>query len=645
MPVIGFGARTRRPLGGRPEYEEWTGQLLFRLDPDNPANRRVTDLHLAERTAGRFVEWTADVSILLPVDRRNCSGRVLLDVVNRGHRVAVPNFNLTSVPATSEAPQDLGDGFLMKRGWVVASCGWQADLPDAPGLMAAQPPTLMQPVSDWVFSELQADEPVADLLLADRGHRPFPAEDTNQRDAILTVRDSINQAPTAIPRRNWSFGRAEGTRIVADPRYVTLRGGFEKGRLYQISYRAITTTLTGVGLPTIRDCVSWLKYGTEAEGNPVAGRLNWGYAYGRSQTGRLLRTYVHDDLNVDEAGREVYDGILANVAGGLRGEFNERFGQNSKDRGHAMRQTFPFADRRTRDATTGVEGALHDRIDRRGSPLKVIYTNSSAEYHRGDASLIHTDDSGSRDITPGRNVRAYLFAGTEHTIGTWPPTDRVVVDPVQRRAAVERSQNLRGVVDYRPLLRACLMNLDRWVVEGVTPPASRVPSIRDGTATTPPSLTPIYDAIPDARYPRHHARPARLDWSRVPPTRGAPFGSLVSAVDKDGNEVAGIRLPEISVPLATHTGWNLRHEDMGCPDQLLIFAGSTIPFQATKEMRAASGDPRPSIAERYRSRDDYIERIERACRTLVEEGGILEEDVALLVARAGRSWDVLAGGI
>ena len=176
MPVIGFEVSTRRPAGGRPEYEEWTGRLRVRLDPDHPANRRVTDLHLAERTAERSVEWTADVSILLPVDRRICSGRILLDVVNRGHRVAVPNFNMTTAPATGEAPQDLGDGFLMKRGWVVVSCGWQTDLPDAPGLVGAHPPPLIQPVSGWVFCELQADEPVNDLLLADRGHRPFPAE-------------------------------------------------------------------------------------------------------------------------------------------------------------------------------------------------------------------------------------------------------------------------------------------------------------------------------------------------------------------------------------------------------------------------------------------------------------------------------------
>jgi len=195
------------------------------------------------------------------------------------------------------------------------------------------------------------------------------------------------------------------------------------------------------------------------------------------------------------------------------------------------------------------------------------------------------------------------------------------------------------VADYSVLLRAALVNLDRWVVEGIEPPPSRHPRLADGTAVAPDRLGADFARIPAARYPAHHARPRRLDWTHLPPAPGRPFGSLVSAVDTDGNEVAGIVLPEIAVPLAAHTGWNLRHPDIGGAEQLLVFAGATIPFAPTRAQREAAGDPRPSIAERYPSRTAYLDRVRAAAGALVREGYLLEEDIALSVAAAARLWD------
>ena len=113
----------------------------------------------------------------------------------------------------------------------------------------------------------------------------------------------------------------------------------------------------------------------------------------------------------------------------------------------------------------------------------------------------------------------------------------------------------------------------------------------------------------------------------------------MSAVDDDGNEVGGIRLPELTVPLATHTGWNLRHPDIGGDGQRLVFAGATLPFARTRREREATGDPRPSIAERYHSRDDYCARTRAAAVDLARAGYLLEEDVALSVEIAGHLWD------
>jgi hypothetical protein len=690
MPVTRFDVALRRPLAdGAPfgdvgPYEEIKGRLSFAIDPTHEANRRVTDVERAPRTSDGHVEFSAGVSLLVPAEAARASGRVLLDVVNRGNTVSVPNFNRATRPtfgpdSDPDPPIDVGDGFLMRRGWVVISCGWQLDVPEFPGLHRLQGPDALgpdgAPLRGRVYTQLQPNAPATHLLLSDRGHRPSPAADVDERDAILLVRDQPDGDAQTIPRHRWHFGRVVDGTVVPDPRYVSLDGGFEKGRLYQIVYTAIGAPVLGLGMLALRDAVSWLKHGTAD--HPMPGRLRFAYAYGRSQTGRLLRTFVYWDLNRDEDGREALDGIIANVAGGMRGEFNQRFGQNSKDRPHMMPHLFPSTDVPTTDRSTGRTDALHARIDARGSRLKVLYTNTSAEYHRGDASLVHTDPDGERDVAHGPHVRVYHFAGTEHGLGAWPPTDvqPAAVDPT---AAPERSQNLRGVIDYARVLRACLVNLDRWVTEGVEPPASRHPRLADGTAVPPEKLAGAFDRIPGARYPRHQARPQRLDFgmggpdmaphtpqrsepsretrddprwpdpstgpefrtiSRLPPRPGPAFGSLVSAVDGDGNELAGIVLPEIAVPLATHTGWNLRHPDIGGETQRLVFAGATLPFARTRAERDAAGDPRPSIAERYASRAEYLDRVRAAALALARERWLLDEDVQLSVALAARMWD------
>lgn len=635
------------PAGEVGPYEELKGRLHFAIDPLHPANRRITDVELAPRNAAGRVEWWSDVSILLPLDRSRCSGRVLLDVVNRGNTVSVPNFNRATRPAfvpgsDPNPPIDVGDGFLMKRGWVVISCGWQCDVPEIAGLHRMQAPEARdaagRPLRGRVYTQLQASANVGDFLLSDRGHLAYRTADLEERDALLTVRDQPDGPAETIPRERWRFARVDHGRVVSDSRHIQLEGGFEKGRLYQVTYTAEGAPVLGLSMAALREAVSWLKHGGAAEGNPAPGALRWAYAYGRSQTGRLLRTLAYEDLNLDEAGREAFDGIFSNVAGGMRGEFNQRFGQNSKDRNHMMAHLFPFADLPATDPDTGMKDALHARLDARGSRLRAFYTNTSAEYHRGDASLLHTDPDGVHDLAHGPNVRVYHFAGTEHGLGVWPPS-QVQIAPADPTGAVDKSQNLRGVVDYSALLRACLVNLDRWVTEGVEPPPSQHPRLADGTAVPPDRLAPAFARIPRSSYPRHHARPRRLDWSTLPPRPGRAFGSLVSAVDADGNEIAGIILPEVAVPIATHTGWTLRHPDIGGAEQLLVFAGATLPFPRTQAEGAASGDPRISVEERYASREEYLAQVRQVAIALVASGYLLEEDVDLSVAAAARLWD------
>jgi len=254
---------------------------------------------------------------------------------------------------------------------------------------------------------------------------------------------------------------------------------------------------------------------------------------------------------------------------------------------------------------------------------------------------VHTDPGGFRDVDPGPDVRVYHFTGTEHALGGWPPGD-VQAPAADVRGWTERAQHLRSVTNYGRLLRACLVNLDRWVSEGVAPPPSRHPRLADRTAVDPDELMKTFDRLPAARYPRHHPRPQRQDFGTLPPDPGAAYGTRVSACDDDGNERAGIAVPEVTVPLATHTGWNLRHPEIGGADQMLYFAGATLPFPRTRAEREATGDPRPSIAERYRSREDYLARVREAARALVAGRDMLEEDVEVSLAFAARMWDAWA---
>ncbi len=476
MPVIRFEIRQRHPLAGGTRfhgpggevgpYEELKGRLSFAIDPLHPSNRRITDVGLAPRAASGRVEWSADVSILLPVDRTRCSGRVLLDVVNRGNTVAVPNFNRATRPvftpgADPDPPVDVGDGFLMKRGWVVISCGWQGDVPAIPGLFrhadtrrATRGATAARPRLTRSFSRRL---PSPQFLLSDRGHLPTRRPTSTSMSALLTVRDQPDGPATTIARERWRFARLEGGRVVPDATTSISRAASRRGGLYQITYTAEGAPVLGLSMAALRDSVSWLKHGTAADGNPAPGRSAGPTPTGAPRPGGCCARSIYEDVNLDEQGREALDGIIANVAGGMRGEFNQRFGQNSKDRNNMMAHLFPFTDQPATDPETGAKDALHARLDARGSRLRVFYTNTSAEYHRGDASLIHTDPDGTRDVAPGPNVRIYHFAGTEHGLGIWPPTDTQVA-PADPTGPVDHSQHLRGIVDYSLLLRACLVH-------------------------------------------------------------------------------------------------------------------------------------------------------------------------------------------
>ncbi len=630
------------PFGDAGPYEKIAGILRFETDPALPINRVITDLELAPRNAAGRVESWADFYLLQPADPARGRRRLLLDVPNRGRKVALGMFNSTPRAADPTTPEDFGNGFLMRWGYTVAWVGWQLDVPRRDGLMALGVPAARGatgPISGRVRCQWRPNARVDTLPLADRYHIPYPAADLDDAEAELTVREHAGAPRVPVARRDWRFA--------PDPSHLHLPGGFEPGRIYELIYRAQDPGVVGLGLLAVRDTAAWLRWGTPSSGNPAAERLDRAYAFGVSQTGRFLRHLLYLGLNEDEAGREVFDAFIPHVAGARRGEFNMRFGQPSLNATTSVGSLFPFTDAEQRDPVAGQRDGLLARLDARGRRPKIFTINTSAEYWRGDASLVHADVEGTVDVEPPAHVRVYLFAGTQHTPGTLPP-------PAADPNTGDRGRAPFNTVDYAPLLRAALVNLDRWVSDGVAPPPSAVPRLADGSAVTAEATAPVFAAIPGVRFPDRISRPIRLDfgsdWARgiasvLPPKAGAPYVTHVSAVDGDGNERAGIQPLELLAPLATFTGWNLRHPSQGAPGDLMSMMGSTFPFARTAAEREQTGDPRPSLAERYGSRAAYLDRVAAAAGEAVARRHLLAEDIPAVVARAGALWDLIHAGL
>jgi hypothetical protein len=626
-------------------YQYLEGTVHFAVDPDHPRNAGITDLSRAPRDAQGLVHSSADFRVLQPVAPERGNQRLLLDIVNRGNPTVLTNFN------SAVGRMDPGNGFLMRQGYTVVWVGWQDDVPVVPGLIRITVPEAVdaggQPISGKIAVTFQPDAPVRVQLLSDRLHRPHPAKDLNDRDATLTVQDHEDAPPQTIPRNQWSFAHVEGDRAVPDATSIYLASGFLPGKVYRVVYTTTGAPVIGLGLLAARDMASFLKYATASEGNPCAGHIQYAYSFGRSQSGRFLRHFLYLGLNEDEQDRTVFDALMPLVAGGGRGEFNQRFGQPSNSNKYSVKNLFPFHDTTQTDTETGRTDGLLARLHARGQRPKVFFINTAAEYWGGHAALIHSDLDGKRDLVPSEAVRIYHLAGTQHGPGNLLLTDTGAADD-------SRGQQRPNSVDYRPLLRAALMNLDRWVTTGKTPPPSLHPRLEDGTAVPPAHTAATFQAMPGVQFPAHLRSIARLDFGPgldegiptiLPPKVGKPYPNLVSAVDEDGNELAGIRLPDISVPLATYTGWNVRHPDIGGPGQTLSLLGSTIPFPATQAERRAAGGPRPAIEERYLAKEDYLGRVKQAAEALVQQGYLLAEDLPTVTEQASQRYDLFRGRV
>ena len=599
-------------------YVRLIGRVYFAVDPAAPANRQIADLSLAPRNLAGLVEFSGDVLFFQPKNSASARGTVFFEIVNRGRDQSLDLMSGAVQRDLAPEHWELGDRFALEHGFTLAFLGWQFDVQPAQGLTFQAP---VAPVAGRVRANYVASGEGARVTAF---ALPYCASDPNQATATLTFRSQIDGAARALPRPSWQFA-PNGCSL-------RLRTGFDAG-LYEVVYAANRSPVAGLGLAAVRDFASYLKYGgpvSTLRANPRLTEHVIGFGY--SQSGRFLREFVRDGFNQDERGRMAFDGLMIASAGAGGGSFNHRFAMPGQAGNSVLSILRPV------DLPPFTDDGLLAKAQASGSVPRIFYTFSSTEYWARAGSLTHTSEEGA-DVRPAATSRLYFLAGTPHAAGPLPPA---------RGAQYRHDLNF---AEQRWTLRALLLAMDDWIRSNVEPPPSRYPAIARGELV--PREAVRFPSVPSLPFPAYMPQVWRVDYgpeyasTRVisePPALGRPYAVRVPQVNADGNDLGGIPLPEVAVPLGTYTGWNVTVPDLSGLGYLAGLAGSFEPFARTRAARDKSGDPRLSIAERYRGRRDYLDRISRAAEELIRERFLLSEDVRAVLRRADAMWTAVIDG-
>ncbi len=599
------------------EYVRIKGKAKGELDPSLPENAVITDIDRVARNADGMVAYETEFLILKPKDPAKTRGIMLYDVTNRGRPFLLQWVNDAKDATQAElndptGMKEAGNGFSFKRGYTMVWSGWDPDVPKANKAIGMNAPIVMEngaPLVRTIRVELVAGtrgpNDIETMKLS------YPTANRDKSKAKLTVRAEEGDERTAVPETGWEYASDNEIRL------LPAGTKFAPRKIYDFWYPATNAKAGGVGFAATRDLIAYFRSGApDAKGtiNP-AGPIKHTMAIGISQSGRFLRQFIELGMNKDESGQRVFDGIYAHIAGAGKVFDNLTFAEpgrtSTQHEDHFFPENwFPFSQVTLTDPLSGRTAGLAESL----AGAKLIETNTSTEYWQKGASLLHTDPMGRRDLTLPQDTRVYLVAGTQHggRAGT-PGTPGACANP--------RNSHSAG-----PALRAMTVALEEWVVDGKAAPESLIPRIADKTAIKPERV--VFPSMKGAVWPsRGNAIGLPVDWNNPPPMVSKAYGSLVSAVDSDGNEVSGIRLPSIAVPLGTLTGINV-YKDY--PEELCDRDGLYLPFAKTKADREAAGDPRPSLVERYGNRDAYAKQVRETATDLVGKRLLLPEDADAL---------------
>ena len=644
-------------------YEKLTGRAWFEVDPALERNKAVFDLDKAPRNASGKVEFSADMVILKPVNAALGSKTLFFEVNNRGRKISFGRMQDTASDASMNNPmaaRDFGNGFLMKRGYVIAWVGWGADIAPGDNRLTVNFPIAQEngkPLTERILTEysdrnFNGGKPFSLPLSGSPAFKSFPSISADKKEAQAELYMLAGDSPKpsapdiprgeAVPDDQWALADCpDGWPGKPSAGHICLKDGFRNDRNYHLIYRATDSPVMGLGYVTTRDFVSFLRNEEKdaaGNANPVFG-VKTTLCQGISSSGMYLRDYLYQGFNVDEQERQVCEGMHIHIAGVQKLYLNYRFAQpNPFTQQHRERYVpdtnFPRQYAVRINPFTRVPDGI---LKRPRTDPKIIHTDTSNEFWQFRASLTGASEGGKMDFNESSKVRRYLLSSQQH--GGFKP------DAPNHGIADKQCEQLTNATHPGPLLRALVVVLDDWVKKNVAPPESRVPRISDQTLVDPaelklpkiPGVTfeGLYNGSGDRDFgPRVQGNSGVIDLL-IPQIR-AVHKILVPQVDAIGNDIAGIRHPFVEVPVATLLGWNTRTKDFGGPD-LCDLLGSTIPLPKTRADAQASGDLRPSLEELYGSHDAYVAKVAEAARKLQADRLMLPEDVDMVVRDAEAS--------
>jgi hypothetical protein len=605
-----------RTFGAVGTYDRIVARATIAVAPDDINNKIIVDLDRAPRNTQGQVEAVTDVEILRPTVAANGNRTLFYEALNRGSKLGLALFN--DIPAVTNdlvKAADAGNGFLMNRGYTVVWSGWQGDIVPGGGRMTFSPPVAPGVTGlareDFIFDH--TDNPAIGTL-------SYPAAELDAANAKISVREREADPRTTPAGLGVAF---------ESPTKISIKRpeGFDAGAIYEFIYIAKDPKVMGLGFAATRDVVSFLRNETaDAAGaaNPLTGRIDRAIGFGLSQSGRYLHDYLYLGFNADEAGRIVFEGLMPHISGGKKTFTNYRFSQPGRSPyQHADMlypgADFPFTYPVIADAVSGKSDGFLARCLAADNCPKIIKTDSELEFYQQRASLVVTDTQGN-PITMPDNVRLFLLSNLQHYSLAQDKSQMVKV-----------CANPTNPLNAGPAVRALLVAMNEWISKGSLPPNSRYPSRADATLAPPWANAVGFPNIPGIAYPSRIAQPTALKSEDMPPSKGTAYPVFVPKTDADGRDIAGIHLPTLEAPAATHTGWNLRKVGFS-EGELCDNNGSMIPFAATREERLKINDPRLSMAERYPNDGDRAAAIAKAAQQLVRDRLLLEEDAGLFIA-------------
>jgi len=643
-----------RSFGSAGQFETLAGRAFGELDPNDPHNRVITDIRLAQRNRNGKVEYVASFFLVKPIDMSKGSRLMWHDVPNRGGRITI-----------GEGERAVGD--------VGLSSGWQGDNSGntAPGdnndyviVPVAKNPD-GSPVTGLVMGRIvNASGPDSRPMIVNANPVPYKPVSLDTTKATLSTHASetsegrIGDTRT-IASGDWAWAKCSASSPfpgTPDPTQVCLRNGFDPKLLYQVVFTAQDPYVLGAGYAAFRDVASFFRNATqddEGTPNPLANQISWVISRGRSQSGNFLRGFLQLGFNQDEKNRKVYDGAWPIIAG-RRVPLNVRFSQPDgalklyEGGSEGPQWWVPMA-----DSVRGLQAAsLLDRCTASNTCPKIIEHMGAAEAWALNLSPGWVGTTADKDLPLPSNVRRYYIPSTQHGGGNGGFSVTPLNAPACPGPNFGRGIFAANPVPHTETVNALRVHFRNWVMKDTPPPPSKYPTLAQGFLVDPTKdatgfptipgvpagaptglISPLldYDWGPDFNYVDGSGVP-----SKVPPAIKHVIRMKVPRVDADGNELGGVPVVLRDAPLGTYLGWNVVAEGFH-KGKICNYAGGMVPFAQTRAERMANGDPRLSLEERYKTHDGYVEAVKGAAAKAVTAGFLLQPDADAVVAQAAAS--------